>query len=467
MHGFKSHPVLLLLFAITLFGGCQRPSDPKPTANEQVLGSDGEKREVLSSTNDETSAAQDDVSGDQDKAIMKLVDSYVAAFNKGDAAAVAKQWSKDGVYVNRTTGDRLVGREAIESSFSEMFADGPVGELQVEVESIRLIRSDVAVEDGTVRFIAPTGPVDTTSYTAIYVREESEWKLDSIRETASPSPPTNYDLLSEWEWMVGYWTDALDEWKVETNCQWTANRNFLTRSFKVVKDDEIQIQGVQVIGYDPIANTFRCWVFHSGGGFREGTIEFKSDRFVLRSTADDSQGTELGYYPVHRSKEGKWTIDTIGEVSLPVAQLSVEKMKELEWMVGQWVDKAENATIETTCSWTPNKAFLRRSFKVAVQDRVDLAGLQVIGWDPDAEQFRSWVFDSTGGFASDEWSKEGDRWIVKSAGVLFGGQKSSAVRIITPIDNDSFTLEAVDREVGGHLLPDIDKVTVVRKKPSE
>ena len=465
MHGFKPHPVLLLLLAMTLFGGCRRPSDPKQVAGGQVLGSDSEKRVVL--TNNETSGSQDDVSGGQDKAILKLVDSYVAAFNKGDAAAVAEHWSKDGVFINRTTGDRLVGREAIEASFHEMFADGPVGELHVEVESIRIVRPDVAVEDGTVRFVPQIGPVDTTSYTAINVWEKNEWKLDSIRETASPSPPTNYDVLSEWEWMVGYWTDELDEWRVESNCEWSANRNFLTRSFKVVKDDKIQIQGVQVIGYDPITNTFRCWVFHSGGGFGEGTIEFKNDRFVLASTGNDSQGTEPGYYPIRRSKQGKWTIDTIGEVSLPVAQPNVEKMKELEWMVGQWVDKDENATIETTCSWTPNKAFLRRSFKVAIEDRIDLAGIQVIGWDADAEKFRSWVFDSSGGFVNGEWSKEGDRWIVKSAGVLFGGQKSSAVRIITPIDDDSFTLEAVDREVAGELLPDIDKVTVVRKKSSK
>ena len=467
MHGFKPHPVLILLLAVTLFCGCQRPSDPKPAADGQELGSDGESEVPTSSASDQTSGAQDDGSADQDKAIMKLVDSYVTAFNKGDAAAVVEHWSKDGVYVNRTTGDQLVGREAIEASFREMFADGPVGELQVEVESIRIVRPDVALEDGTARFVAPTGPVDTTSYTAIYVWEDNEWKLDSIRETASPSPPTNYDMLSEWEWMVGYWTDELDEWQVETNCEWSANRNFLTRSFKVVKDDQIQIQGVQVIGYDPVANTFRCWVFHSGGGFGEGTVEVQNDRFVLASTSDESPTSQLGTYPIRRSREGKWTIDTIGEVSLPVVQASLGNMKELEWMVGQWVDQDDNATIETTCSWTPNKAFLRRSFKVAVQDRVDLAGLQVIGWDADAQKFRSWVFDSAGGFANDQWSKEGDRWIVKSAGVLFGGQKSSAVRIITPIDDDSFTLEAVDREVGGELLPDIDKVTVIRKKSGE
>ena len=202
MHGFKPHPVLFVLLAITLLVGCQRPSDSQQAAGGKPHENSGEN---------------------QDQAIMQVVDSYVAAFNKGDAVAVTKHWSKDGVFVNRTTGDRLVGREAIEASFRDMFADGPVGELQVEVESIRIVRPDVAVEDGTVRFVARTGPVDTTSYTAIYVQEENEWKLDSIRETASPSPPTNYDLLSEWEWMVGYWTDELDEWRVETNCEWCVN----------------------------------------------------------------------------------------------------------------------------------------------------------------------------------------------------------------------------------------------------
>ena len=85
MHGFRPHPVLLLLLAMMLFGGCQRASNPKQAAGGRVLGSDGEKKQALtSSANDETRR------GDQDKTIMKLVDSYVAAFNKGDAAAVAR-----------------------------------------------------------------------------------------------------------------------------------------------------------------------------------------------------------------------------------------------------------------------------------------------------------------------------------------------------------------------------------------
>ena len=157
----------------------------------------------------------------------------------------------------------------------------------------------------------------------------------------------------------------------------------------------------------------------------------------------------------------------MGAVDLPVTQRSAEKLKQLEWLIGQWVDRDEGASIETSCTWAPNNAFLRRSFKVAVQDRVDLAGLQVIGWDDEADQFRSWVFDSAGGFASDRWEQNGDRWIIKSAGVLFDGQTTSSVRILTPIDADSASLQVVDREAGGVLLPDIDPVTIVRQSTDQ
>ena len=91
----------------------------------------------------------------------------------------------------------------------------------------------------------------------------------------------------------------------------------------------------------------------------------------------------------------------------------------------------------------------------------------MIGWVAVADRFRSWIFESNGGFAREEWSKENGRWFISSSGVLFGGQKSSALRIITPVDNDTIELEAVDREVGGELLPDIEKVTIVRQKSSE
>ena len=66
-------------------------------------------------------------------------------------------------------------------------------------------------------------------------------------------------------------------------------------------------------------------------------------------------------------------------------------------MIGSWVDKDDNATIQTDCEWTKNRNFMTRSFAVAIGDRVSMSGMQIVGWDPIAKQIRSWVFDSNGG----------------------------------------------------------------------
>jgi hypothetical protein len=46
------------------------------------------------------------------------------------------------------------------------------------------------------------------------------------------------------------------------------------------------------------------------------------------------------------------------------------------------------------------------------------------------------------------------------------GSTSSAVNIITRVDDDSFTWQSVQREVNDDILPNLDEVLVVRK-PSE
>jgi hypothetical protein len=71
--------------------------------------------------------AQDAASGAGDEAAIRAVgEACVAAFNKGDADALARYWSPGAVYVNRITGDRVVqaGRSlsaVIEPGFSRRF----------------------------------------------------------------------------------------------------------------------------------------------------------------------------------------------------------------------------------------------------------------------------------------------------------------------------------------------------------
>jgi hypothetical protein len=142
-------------------------------------------------------------------------------------------------------------------------------------------------------------------------------------------------------------------------------------------------------------------------------------------------------------------------------------LEELDWMVGQWVDQGEESTITTKCSWTNNRKFLTRSFSVTIDGRVGLEGTQFIGWDPIAKRIRSWTFDSEGGFGEGRWIRDGNRWLVKMSFVLGGGERASALNVITYVDQDTLRWQSIDREVDGELMPSIPEVTVVRQKPEE
>ena len=96
-----------------------------------------------------------------------------------------------------------------------------------------------------------------------------------------------------------------------------------------------------------------------------------------------------------------------------------------------------------------------------------MAGMQLIGWDPEAKQIRSWVFDSDGGFAEGRWTKKGNRWSITTTGTLPDGGKASSVNVITYVDENQFKWKSLNRTAGGELLPNIDEVVVVRGHSAE
>ena len=61
--------------------------------------------------------AEADGQAADETAIRKAVESYVAAFNQGDAKALAAMWSREAVYTNPLSGEQVVGREAVEKQF--------------------------------------------------------------------------------------------------------------------------------------------------------------------------------------------------------------------------------------------------------------------------------------------------------------------------------------------------------------
>ena len=183
----------------------------------------------------------------------------------------------------------------------------------------------------------------------------------------------------------------------------------------------------------------------------------------------EKEPTKSNYKAIHVKREGKWLLDRVTEEEdVPIVS-HYEKLKDLEWMIGSWVDDDDDdaTTIETTCKWAKNQNFMVRTFSISIRDRVTTSGVQIIGWDPSAKKIRSWVFDSDGGHGEGIWTKKGKSWHILTKDTLTNGQKASAVNILTPQDKSRFTWESIDRQVAGQVLPNISAVPVVRKPADE
>lgn len=265
-------------------------------------------------------------------AIRKADEAYVQAFNKHDAKALADAWSPEAVYTNRITGVEAVGRAAIAEQFADLFKSQPETRLELNVASIQFVSPSVAVEHGTAKLLSPKAEPEEIEYSAVFVKREGRWLLDRV--------------------------------------------------------------------------------------------------------TDEAKEVVISHY---------------------------EQLKPLEWMIGRWVDKDDTVDIKTECNWTKNQNFLTRSFTVAVHGRINMSGMQIIGWDPAAKTIRSWTFDSDGGFAEATWTRKGEKWFIHNKGVLADGRKASMVNVIKPVDANSFTWQTIERTAGGELLPNVNEVVIVRE----
>ncbi|MEI7700703.1 MAG: nuclear transport factor 2 family protein [Planctomycetia bacterium] len=226
----------------------------------------------------------------------------------------------------------------------------------------------------------------------------------------------------------------------------------------------------EVVGREAIEGQFASIFAEAKGVQLESTtlsIGFVSpnvaiEQGIARVIRPDKTSEESQYSAVYVKRDGQWLLDRVTEEVVPVVASNYEQLRELEWMVGRWVDQDDKATVVTECNWTRNNNFLVRSFLVHVNDRINMSGMQIIGWDPAAKQIRSWVFDSDGGFGQATWKKKEDKWFIQQNGILPDGRKSASVNIIRFVDEKTCMIQSVSRTVDDELLPDIAEVRIVK-----
>lgn len=196
-------------------------------------------------------------------------------------------------------------------------------------------------------------------------------------------------------------------------------------------------------------------------------VQIESARFLtpdvliekgLATIADETTRYVCNYV----RKDGAWLISELNETTLPPANAGALALDELSWLVGSWKDNAPGVKVATSVAWTKNRHFIRRSVTVTREGEEEMEATEVIGYDPVAGGVRSWVFDSEGGFGEGTWTRDENKWLIAFKNTAPDGSTSSAQHVITYLDEKKYTWESISRQRDGEVLPNLDKIEVVR-----
>ncbi len=276
---------------------------------------------------------------DASEAVRKTLKSYAEAFNKNDAEATAAFWGAKGVYVDRDTGERTEGREALQADFAKLFKEHRGARLTANVTSVRFIKPDVAMVEGTSTVFLPGEEPNESSFSTVLVKDAGAWLIDSVQETDTPSPPTAAEALKDLEWLVGKWRDKADGIRVDTAVRWSAKKSFLIRSYSVEREKGEREkgdvhEGTQVIGWDPRAKRIRSWTFDSDGSFGEESWSKVDGEWIIKLTRTLADGgTSSGTQVLTRKDDNTLTVQAIareidGEPAPAGEPVTVERVAE-------------------------------------------------------------------------------------------------------------------------------------------
>jgi uncharacterized protein (TIGR02246 family) len=108
--------------------------------------------------------------------IQKLNDQWMAAFNKGDAAAVAAMYTID-AYVLPDGREMVKGRPAIEALWKQQMAGATVE--QITTLDVKPLGANAAREIGTATMKTKDQPPQDVviKYAVVWQKEGGQWKL--------------------------------------------------------------------------------------------------------------------------------------------------------------------------------------------------------------------------------------------------------------------------------------------------
>jgi len=222
-----------------------------------------------------------------EEAIRVTAREFATAFNKGDARAIAAQWTENGEFTD-AGGATVTGRAAIEQAFAEYFKEHPKAKVEVLIRSIRFPAPELAVEEGTLRqSVAPKDLPTTTMYSVTHVRTGGRWLAAVGREWGA-----GQDRLEDLEWLIGQWKATVKDQEVTLTFTRDGDKPFVLGRFTRRDGTKPPESGTMRIGLDPQTGQLRSWHFDEGGGHGQSLWVRDGTNWVLDAVGVLGDGTE-------------------------------------------------------------------------------------------------------------------------------------------------------------------------------
>jgi uncharacterized protein (TIGR02246 family) len=244
-----------------------------------------------------------------EQAIRRVAQEYLAALARGDAKAMGELWTPDGDVVDEA-GRSYPARSVIGPEASESDSERPV--VKLTGSKIRFLTTDVALEDGTSEVSHPSaqGAAPLVGrFTVIWVKHDGNWRLASLRESRA-NPPATAAQLAELDWLTGDWTGQNGDLTLDISTRWNETHTYLIRDLKVLREGHVVFNGTQRVGWDPTTHTIKSWVFDTDGGHGEGEWTKVGERWIVHGSgvlANGQRTSSTNEYSPDGKDAIRWT----------------------------------------------------------------------------------------------------------------------------------------------------------------
>jgi uncharacterized protein (TIGR02246 family) len=218
---------------------------------------------------------------------------FVKAFEGGKAADLAAFFAPQGELIDEE-GNAYQGTKELVELFTKFFEQFPGAKLAVDIESIRSVGPNLAIEEGT-RYIAAKSKEGEGKaqlrFTAVRTKVDGKWLFASIREFNDDPLPTPNERLQPLAWIVGSWVNEGTDGTAKLTWRWSEDKNFLLGDIQITIAGRPAMASQQRIGWDPLAGKVRSWLFDADGGFADGQWTEVDDGWVIKSNTVNPDGS--------------------------------------------------------------------------------------------------------------------------------------------------------------------------------